>query len=50
MISMIEKNRILISYYREGKTISDISRLLKISRTTIRKYIREHELQILNFS
>lgn len=43
MISMIEKNRILISYYREGKTISDISRLLKISRTTIRKYIREHE-------
>ena len=40
---MVDKNRILISYYREGKSKSEISRTLKISRKTVRKYIEEHE-------
>lgn len=43
MITMVEKNSILISYYRDGDSISSISRDLKISRKTIRKYINEHE-------
>jgi len=34
---MVDKNRILISYYREGKSKSEISRMLKISRKTVRK-------------
>lgn len=41
---MVDKNRILISYYREGESKSSISRCLKISRKTVRKYIEEHEL------
>ena len=40
---MVDKNRILISYYREGESKSSISRCLKISRKTVRKYIEEHE-------
>lgn len=40
---MVDKNRILISYYREGKSKSEISRLLKISRKTVRKHIVNHE-------
>jgi transposase len=40
---MVDKNRILISYYREGKSKREISRVLKISRKTVRKYIEEHE-------
>lgn len=40
---MVEKNIILIAYYREGKSKSEISRILKVSRKTIRKYIKEHE-------
>lgn len=43
MINMVDKNRILISYYREGESKSSISRCLKISRKTVRKYIEEHE-------
>ena len=43
MISMVDKNRILIRYYREGESKSSISRDLKISRKTVRKYIEEHE-------
>jgi transposase/biotin operon repressor len=43
MITMVEKNTILIKYYREGKSKSEISRILKVSRKTIRKYIEEHE-------
>ncbi len=45
MITMVEKNSILIKYYREGKNISEISRLLKLSRKTVRKYIVFHESQ-----
>lgn len=40
---MVDKNRILISYYREGESKSSIARCLKISRKTVRKYIEEHE-------
>lgn len=40
---MVDKNRILISYYREGESKSSISCRLKISRKTVRKYILEHE-------
>lgn len=41
---MVEKNQILISYYREGESKSSISARLKISRATVRQYIKEHEL------
>jgi len=40
---MIDKNRILISYYRDGESKNSISRRLQISRKTVRKYIQEHE-------
>ena len=43
MINMVDKNSILIKYYREGESKSSISRDLKISRKTVRKYIEEHE-------
>lgn len=46
MIIMVEKNSILIRYYRDGESKSSISRVLKISRKTVRKYIEEHERQI----
>ena len=42
MISMVDKNSILILYYRDGESKSSISRQLKISRKTVRKYIKEH--------
>jgi transposase len=40
---MVDKNSILIMYYRDGLSKSSISRELKISRKTVRKYIEEHE-------
>ncbi len=40
---MVDKNSILIMYYRDGESKSSISRQLKISRKTVRKYIEEHE-------
>jgi len=40
---MIDKNRILISYYRDGESKNSISHRLQISRKTVRKYIQEHE-------
>jgi len=43
MITMVEKNSILIRYYRDGETISSISRSLKVCRKTVRNYIKEHE-------
>jgi transposase len=39
---MVDKNQILIKYYREGKSNSCISRELKITRKTVRKYLEEH--------
>lgn len=43
MISMVDKNSILIMYYRDGESKSSISRQLKISRKTVRKYIKEQD-------
>jgi len=39
---MVDKNSILIMYYRDGESKSSISRQLKISRKTVRKYIQNH--------
>ena len=43
MLNMVDKNQILIKFYREGKSKSFISQELKISRKTVRRYIAEHE-------
>jgi len=43
MITMVDKNSILIKYYREGKSKSIISRELRISRKTVRRCIEKHE-------
>lgn len=40
---MVDKNQILIKYYREGKSKSEIAKELKTSRKTVRKYIEDHE-------
>ena len=42
----MEKNQILIKYYREGKDKTKISKELGITRKTVRRYINEHEAQI----
>lgn len=38
-----QKAEILIKYFREGKSQRAISKELKISRTTVRKYITDYE-------
>ena len=43
MIGMIQKQNILLSYYREGKSQREIEALTGIARKTISKYIREYE-------
>jgi len=43
MIPMVDKNSILLRYFRDGESKSSISRCLKISRKTVRKYINEHQ-------
>ena len=43
MIKLIDKQKIIISYYREGKTQRQIAREVGINRKTIRRYIREYE-------
>ena len=40
---MVDKNSILIMYYRDGESKSFISKKLRISRKTVRRYIQEHE-------
>lgn len=40
---MVEKNSILISYFRDGESKRSISRRLNISKKTVRKYIEAHE-------
>ena len=40
---MVDKNQILIKYYRECKSKSAIARELKITRKTVRKYIDDQE-------
>lgn len=43
MIRLIDKQKIIISHYREGKTQRQIKRETGVNRKTIRKYIREYE-------
>ena len=43
MIKLIDKQKIIISYYREGKPQRQIAREVGINRKTIRRYIREYE-------
>jgi len=40
---LIDKQKIIISYYREGKTQRQIAREVGVNRKTIRRYIREYE-------
>lgn len=43
MINLANKQKIIIAAVLEGKTRSQISREVKISRTTVAKYIRDYE-------
>lgn len=43
MIKLIEKQKIIISHYREGKSQRQIERELGINRKTISKYIKDYE-------
>jgi len=43
MIKWIEKLKIIISHYREGKSQKQIEREIGINRRTIRKYIKGYE-------
>lgn len=43
MIKLIEKQKIIISHYREGKSQRQISKDLNINRRTIGKYIKDYE-------
>jgi len=43
MIKLIDKQKIIISYYREGRTQRQIAREVGVNRKTIRRYIREYE-------
>ena len=43
MIGLVDKQKIIISHYREGKTQRQIHRETTIARKTIRRYIREYE-------
>lgn len=40
---MIDKQQIIIGYFRQGKSERQLSRDLNISRNTVRKYIREYK-------
>ncbi|GAH83269.1 unnamed protein product, partial [marine sediment metagenome] len=40
---MIDKQKIIISYYREGKTQRQIARETGINRKTIRRYLAQYE-------
>ena len=43
MIKLIEKQKIIISHYRKGKSQRQISKDLNINRRTIGKYIKDYE-------
>ena len=47
MLSMKEKQEIIIGYYREGKSKREISRDTGISRKTVKKYILSYESERL---
>ena len=44
MIRLVQKQEIILSYFREGKSQWDIHRETGIDRKTIRKYIRKYEI------
>jgi len=48
MIKLIEKQKIIISHYREGKSQRQIERELGINRKTIRKYIKDYQRKKLS--
>lgn len=43
MISLMDKQEIILSHFRDGKSQWDIHRKTGIDRKTIRKYIKEYE-------
>ena len=43
MITMVDKNSILLRYFRDGESMSSISRSLNLSRTTVTKYVNAHK-------
>lgn len=43
MISLVQKQEIILSHFREGRSQWDIHRQTGIARKTIRKYIKEYE-------
>ena len=45
MISMYTKQEIILSYYREGNSQREISRRLRISRKTVKKYLKDYALE-----
>lgn len=48
MKTMIEKQQIIIGYYRQGKSKRALSKELGVSRNTIRKYLLEYEKEKSN--
>jgi transposase len=45
MLTMVDKNEILIRFFRKGESKSEIARSLKTTRKTVRKIISEFESQ-----
>lgn len=45
MISMSQKQEVLLRYFREGQSKKGIARELGLAPKTVRKYIREHKAQ-----
>jgi hypothetical protein len=43
MTTMVDKNEILIRFFRKGESKSEIARSLKTTRTTVRKIVSEYE-------
>jgi predicted transcriptional regulator len=43
MITLLEKQQIIVSYYHDGKSQRKIEKETGISRKTIRKYIKQYE-------
>ncbi|MGB5989106.1 MAG: IS21 family transposase [Marinifilaceae bacterium] len=48
MINMVDIQEILLLHFRNGESISSISRKLKLSRKTVRRYIDTHKKKIDN--
>lgn len=45
MLTMVDKNEILIRFFRRGESKSEIARILKTTRKTVRKIVSEFESQ-----